>query len=354
MLTRLIESAIIHIWNRFHINEVFKMATISDVAKLAGVGKTTVSRVLNDHPYVSDMNRKKVEAAMAELNYVPSIAAKKLRGQSSQIVGVIVSRITNPFFTSLVDAIEQEAVKKGYRLIFFQSRSDKSEELRFLDMLKNGQVDGIIMCSVENDIAMIESYRQFGVIILCNEVFKGSKLPNVALDQTQGAYLGTKYLIEQGHQTIAYCTGGDYEGGNHGQARNKGFQKAMSEFHLSVDSNLIFRQVHTVADGRKVAKQLMDLTHLPTAVFTSGDEIASGMIAQFLEAGVKVPEDIAVLGYDNQPFAALVAKPLTTVNQPVQALGRETFRCFIAAINAKPYEMNSEDLTLKLVKRESA
>lgn len=330
------------------------MVTISDVAKLAGVSKTTVSRVLNNHPYVSNKNRKKVQEAMEVLSYIPSSAAKQLRGQSSKIVGVIVSRITNPFFTSLLDSIEQEAVKSGYRLVIFQSRGKKDEELLFLDMLKNGQVDGIIMCSVENDVKLIESYQKFGVIILCNEVFEHSKLPNVALDQCYGAYIGARYLIEQGHTQIAYCTGGDFEGGFHGAARNKGFLEALSESDLILDENWIFRQIHTVEDGERVANQILQFSKRPTAVFTSGDEIASGMIATFLENGVKVPEEIAVLGYDNQPFSRLVAKPLTTVNQPVHALGRETFRCFIAYIEGKEFTMNSDGLKLTLIIRESA
>lgn len=330
------------------------MANISDVAKLAGVGKTTVSRVLNDHPYVSSSNRHKVREAMLALNYVPSSAAKQLRGQSGKILGVIVSRITNPFFTSLVDAIEQEAVKNGCRLLIFQSRGKKDGELHFLEMLKNGQVDGIIMCSVENDISLIETYRRFGIIILCNEVFDKSKLPNVALDQSYGAYLGARYLIDQGHTDIAYCTGGDFENGTHGMARNKGFLKALGEANLNLPNEWIFRQVHTVSDGSQVAKQIMNLSRKPTAIFTSGDEVASGMIATFLAHDVKVPQDIAVLGYDNQPFSSLVARPLTTINQPVQALGRETFRCFMAQLVSQPFILNSEDLALTLVVRTSA
>ena len=267
---------------------------------------------------------------------------------------VIVSRITNPFFTSLVDAIEQEAVKNGYRLLIFQSRGKKDSELQFLEMLKNGQVDGIIMCSVENDIGLIETYRKFGIIILCNEVFDKSKLPNVALDQSYGAYLGTRYLIDQGHTHIAYCTGGDFENGAHGMARNKGFLKALDEVNLDLPIEWIFHQIHTVADGSQVADHIMHMSRKPTAVFTSGDEVASGMIATFLAHGIKVPQDIAVLGYDNQPFSNLVARPLTTINQPVQALGRETFRCFMAQLHNQPFILNSEDLTLTLVVRTSA
>ena len=172
------------------------MATILDVAKLSGQSKTTVSRVINNHPYVSDKKRELVLKAMEELGYTPNPSARRLRGQLTSILGVIVPRIVNPFFSYLVNSIEQAAYNEGYQVLMVQSNEDKEKELAFLNLLKTKQVDGIIMTSIENDWEVIEHYTKYGPILLCNDYVDQELAPMIRLDQTKGAYLGAKHLVE--------------------------------------------------------------------------------------------------------------------------------------------------------------
>nr|WP_306301383.1 LacI family DNA-binding transcriptional regulator [Thalassobacillus sp. C254] len=213
------------------------MATILDVAKLSGLSKTTVSRVINNHPYVSDEKREKVLKAMKELGYIPNPSARRLRGQLTTTIGVIVPRIVNPFFAHLVNSIEQAAYTKGYQVLIGQSYEDKEKELAFLNLLKTKQVDGIIMTSTENDWKIIEPYNEYGPIMLCNDYVNQGTSPMIRLDQSKGAYIGVKHLIERGHHKIAYCTGGLFDEQGKGKDRNQGFQKALNEAGIKINQN---------------------------------------------------------------------------------------------------------------------
>lgn len=234
------------------------MANISDVAKLSGLSKTTVSRVINNHPYVSDKKRDLVQKAMKELGYTPNPSARRLRGQLTTTIGVIVPRIINPFFSHLVNAIEQAAFKKGYQVLIFQSYEDKEKEIAFLNLLKTKQVDGVIMTSIENEWKIIESYHQYGPILLCNDYVNQSIAPMIRLDQTKGAYLGVKHLIERGHTKIAYCTGGLFDEEGKGKDRNLGYHRAMSEANINVNPKWIFVNKHTIEDGKQVMKDIIE------------------------------------------------------------------------------------------------
>ncbi|MEC6748809.1 LacI family DNA-binding transcriptional regulator [Marinilactibacillus sp. XAAS-LB27] len=329
---------------------------MKNVAKLAGVSVSTVSRYLNDHPYIAEGKRESIKKAMKELDYVPSSVATQLRSKKGTMIGVLVSRITNPFFSYLIDTIEKQARLNGYSVLIIQTYDDREAEIKILEMLKQKVISGLIMCSVENTADVIDPYQKYGPIVLCNERLEGSKLPKILTDQEKATYEAIHYLIEKGNQRIAYCTGGSFLDTGHGSSRNRGFKAAMEANNLLIKDNLIFRDMHTIDDGRKVAAHLLqeDTTNFPEAVFAGSDEVASGMVEVFLAKGKRVPEDVAVMGFDNQPFASMVSVPLTTVEQPVHALGEEATKLMLHLLNGQAYEINHEQLNLTIVKRESA
>ena len=232
------------------------MPTIYDVAKLSGLSKTTVSRVINNHSYVSEEKKNLVLKAMKELNYTPNPSARKLRGQVTTTIGVIVPRIVNPFFSYLVDSIEQVAYKNGYHVLIFQSNEDKEKELAFLNLLKTKQVDGIIMTSIENDWSIIEPFTESGPILLCNEYVNNASVPIVRLDQYKGAYIGVKHLLEKGHRKIGYCTGGLFAEEGKDKDRNQGYQRALQEAGIEPDPKWIFVNQHSIEDGKQVVKKI--------------------------------------------------------------------------------------------------
>ncbi|WP_078412137.1 LacI family DNA-binding transcriptional regulator [Priestia abyssalis] len=329
------------------------MPTISDVAKLSGLSKTTVSRVINNHSYVSKEKKELVMKAMKELNYTPNPSARRLRGNLTTILGVIVPRIVNPFFSSLVNAIEQAAYKKGYQVLICQSNEDKAKELAFLNLLKTKQVDGVIMTSIENDWDVIESYREYGSILLCNDYVNQAVVPMIRLDQTKGAYLGAKHLIERGHLKIAYCTGGLFDEQGKGKDRNQGFQKALHEAGIKINPKWIFIDQHTIEDGKQVIKQILEMDDRPTAIFTGSDEVAGGIMIGAKERGLTIPDDLAIIGFDDQPIAEILDPKLTTIRQPVDQMGEKSVEVIIEMLDNPEMEIKSYELPIELIVRQS-
>jgi LacI family transcriptional regulator len=329
------------------------MATISDVAKLSGLSKTTVSRVINNHPYVSKKIREQVLNAMKELGYTPNPSARRLRGQLTTTLGVIVPRIVNPFFSYLVNSIEQTAYNKGYQVLICQSNEDKAKEITFLNLLKTKQVDGIIMTSIENDWNIIKSYTNYGPILLCNEYVNNANVPMIRLDQYKGAYLGAKHLIERDHQKIAYCTGGLFDEQGKDKDRNQGFQKALKDVGIELNPKWIFVNRHTIEDGKQVLRQILEMDDRPTAVFTGSDEIAAGMMIEAKEHGLIVPDDIAIIGFDDQPIAEMLDPKLTTIRQSVDQMGEKAVEVIIEMLNNPEMEIENYELPIELVVRKS-
>ncbi|MED3729582.1 LacI family DNA-binding transcriptional regulator [Priestia filamentosa] len=329
------------------------MPTIKDVAQLSGISKTTVSRVINNKGYVSEEKKALVLKAMEELEYYPNLAARRLRGQLTTTIGVIVPKITNPFFSYLVDAIEEAAYEKGYQVLIFQSNEDPKKELTFLNLLKTKQVDGVIMTSVENDWTKVKSFIKHGPIVLCNVYIEESTVPTVRLNQYKGTYDGVKHLIERGHRKIAYCTGGFFKKEGRGKERNQGYQKALEEAGISINLNWIFVNQHSIEDGKQVLRKVLEMEEKPTAVFTGSDEVASGMIAEASVHGIRIPDDLAIMGFDDQPIARVVSPKLTTIKQPVDQLGEKAVEIIIDELNNAQSLDPYYELPIELIIRQS-
>jgi len=328
------------------------MTTIKEVAAKTGLSPTTISRVINRHPYVDDAKRKKVLDAMDELGYVPNSSARRLRGQKTNTIAVIISRIINPFFSHLVDAMELVAGEKGYQLILCDSRLNKEREIAQLELLKTKQVDGIILASLQNEWKDIEPFTKYGPIISCNEYDNNAQIPIIRCDQQYGGYIGTKHLIEKGHRKIAYAGGADriqltFD-------RKIGFYKAINEQGLSVPNDWMFLSFYGIEDGKNIFRQIQAMKDRPTAIFAGGDEVAAGIIQEAKRSHNRVPEDIAVVGFDNQPIADLIEPGLTTIEQPMKLMGTRAMEMMVDMIKYKhKVAYKKEILPLQLVIRQS-
>jgi LacI family transcriptional regulator len=330
------------------------MANIMDVVRLSGVSKSTVSRVINNYPHISKEKRELVLKAMEELGYTPNLSARKLRGQPTTTIGVIVPRIINLFFSYLVDSIEKAGDRYGFQTLICQSNEDKEKELNFLNMLKTKQADAIILTSVENEWEVIEPFMEYGPIVLCNEYIGNNKVPMVRLDQYKGTYMGIKHLIEKGHRKIAYCTGGIFTETGKDKDRNRGYQKALEEAGIKVNPNWILINRHTIEDGKQVLKQIIEMKDRPTAVFTGSDEIAGGVMLAAREQGVTIPDELAVMGFDDQPFAELLNPGLTTIRQPVTEMGRKAMEIVMELLQDPGIPPETYELPIELVIRQSS
>jgi LacI family transcriptional regulator len=328
-----------------------EIAKISDVAKLAGLSPATVSRVLNNHPYVSEDKKKRVAEAVEKLNYFPNSSAQKLRGQKVDTIAVCVPLLTNPFFAYLLEGMDQAATDAGLQLLVCQTRYEKKKELHYLNLLKTKQVDGIILSSIENDWESIEEYTKHGAIILCNEHCRAANVSQVYLDQVYGGYLGTRHLIESGYNRIAYCRG-EYASGL-SQERERGYRLAIEEFGLTNRSEWIFRNSTDFHSGKQVARDIANMTERPDAVFSGSDQVAAGIIVEAKHLGFRVPEDLAIIGFDDQPVAEVTVPSLTTIRQPVQEIGKTAMELLIKKLNDQLEQPQSVTLPLQLIERDS-
>ncbi|MCK0470299.1 LacI family DNA-binding transcriptional regulator [Halalkalibacter sp. APA_J-10(15)] len=332
------------------------MATIEDVAKLAGLSRSTVSRVINNHPYVTEKKRQLVYDAMRQLEYHPNSSAQRLRTQKTNTIAVLVPRLTNPFFPLLVEGLEEVAVENGFQLLICQTQANEEKELSFLHMLTTKQVDGLIFTSIENEWSTVEPYMQSGPMVLCNEYKSEANVSIVRLDQVKGSYLGTQYLIDKGHKAIAYCGATNSE---LGRDREKGFIQALAEAGLSLKKEWYFDNLYSIDCGKRVLRTIlaMDSNERPTAVFTGSDEVAAGIMKEARQKGLSIPKDIAVIGFDDQPIAELLEPSLTTIRQPTKDMGRRTMEVMLSMLANEqmkhPYERKIVELPIELIKRES-
>lgn len=326
------------------------MVSIKDVAKKAGVSITTVSRALNDHPYVSKATKDKIFQTMQDMNYYPNNVAQQLRSQKSNMIGVIISYITNPFFSSLVDTIEKSVSEHGYHLVVLQTRGNTALEKFYVEMLQKRQLDGLIITNLESATPTVKQLIEEGKIVLCNRYIGDENLPIIRIDEEQASYEGTKLLIDHGHTNIAYCTGHHMDLNDQ---RYKGFLRAMNEHDLPVAEALFFEKTLGVDGGRQFIRDIVQRKdNRPTAVFTNGDEVAAGIISEARKFSISVPEDLSVLGFDDQPIAALTNPEITTISQPIEKIGELATQTLISNLKEKSSSKHVTLLT-KLVLRES-
>ncbi|MCC7667204.1 LacI family DNA-binding transcriptional regulator [Liquorilactobacillus satsumensis] len=334
------------------------MATISDVARLAGLSVSTVSRVINNNPHVIPKKRKLIEDAMQQLGYVPRPAARQLRGSSTNTMAVTIPRIVNPFFSYLVDAIERTLDEAGYTTIIVQTFSRPEEELTALKMLRNQQVDGVILCSIENPWSVIQPYLQYGRIVLVNEYLADVPVPIIRANQYQGFYNATEFLLQHGYTKLAYATGRKQvalaeSGVNFDSDRFSGFQAALNSIgKVRFNSHWLFTNAHTATDGKLILQKIIASPDKPDAILAGSDEVALGLLEEAQAQGVQIPAQLAVLGVDDQPSSSFLKIPLTTIRQPVDQMGSAAAKAMVAALQDQAVTL-PQIFPLEIVKRAS-
>lgn len=329
------------------------MTKISDVAEKTGYSITTISRAINDHPYVSDKTKKKIFDAMKELDYYPNNVAQQLRGKGTRLIGVIISFVINPFFTYLVDAIEKAAYQVGYQIVILQTLEEPEREKKFIEMLKKRQLDGLIMTSLDDDSPEVLKLIEAGKIVVCNRYLGEQNIPLIHVDEKKATYEATYYLLSKGHRKIGYVTG------NRGSMlpvdpRFEGYVQALKEFDIEPNSNYIFPRRLTISDGKSTLTDVLALgEERPDALLVISDEVASGILSQCHLLNIKVPETLAIIGFDDQPIAEALYPGLTTVRQPIKEMGEYVAALIIANIEHREHPERPE-LNTKLIIRGTA
>ncbi|AJH72926.1 LacI family DNA-binding transcriptional regulator [Bacillus tropicus] len=322
------------------------MANIKDIAKMAGVSVTTVSRVLNDHPYVSEEKRKAVIEIVEKLNYSQNANAVHLSKGKTNIVGVILPYINHPCFDAMVGGMMEVALAHNYRVLLCQTNYNKKEEMKSLHMLKTKQLDGLIICSRANEWETIEPYASYGTIVACedNDI---SNISSVYTNHSAAFQLGMDYLIEKGYKKIGYCTGRKL--GPSSQKRFDVYKQQLQSIDEEVNEEWIFTECFTLEDGVKVAHKLKEMQHLPEALIVAGDEVAIGVMTEAEKLGIQVPEDLAIIGFDNQPISQVLQ--LTTIDQNLNEIGRKAFEMFYRQTSDERSKQEKVEIPYELVER---
>ena len=329
------------------------MTKISDVAEKTGYSITTISRAINDHPYVSDKTKKKIFDAMKELDYYPNNVAQQLRGKGTKLIGVIISFVTNPFFTYLVDAIEKAAYQVGYQIVILQTLEEPEREKRFIEMLKKRQLDGLIMTSLDDDSPEVLKLIEAGKIVVCNRYLGEQNIPLIHVDEKKATYEATYYLLSKGHRKIGYVTG-NRESMLTVDPRYEGYVQALKEFGIEPNSDCVFPRRLTISDGKSTLTDVLALgEERPDALLVISDEVASGILSQCHLLNIKVPETLAIIGFDDQPIAEALYPGLTTVRQPIKEMGEYVAALIIANIEHREQPERPE-LNTKLIIRGTA
>lgn len=301
-----------------------RSASVKDVAAAAGVSLGTVSNVLNRPDRVSPETRERVLKAMADLGFVRNESARQLRAGSSRTLAYVMLDASNPFFTDVAAGIDQAAETVDLSLVLCNSRNSADRERAHLELLEQQRVQGILVTPVDPDSPALDEVARRGTpVVVVDRTRSDQSFCSVAVDDVLGGRLAIEHLVDRGHTRVAYVGGPP----SLGQVRDRwqGAREAWSAAGLPREDLVqVSTRALTVAEGREAGQRLAGLpgSRRPTAAFCANDLVALGLLQQAIGSGVRVPEELAIVGYDDIDFAAAAAVPLTSVRQPRQELGR--------------------------------
>jgi len=330
--------------------------SIKDIAKAAGVSHSTVSRALGDSPLVKAETAARVQRLAQEMGYSPDAIARSLVTQQTRTVGVVVTTITDPFVAEVVQGVEDAAHENDYSVILASSASEPERELAAVEMLRAKRVDSLIVTSSRVGALYLEHLERIGVpVVLVNNHNRqsGRYTFSVSVDNQHGGHLATEHLIKRGHRRIGYVAGP----ANHSDdaERMAGYCQALDEAGILFDPTLVVSGNGRLDGGERTLRTLAGLAEPVTAVFCYNDMTAIGLLSAARRAGISVPENLAVVGFDDIPLAAHVYPPLTSIAQPQRDMGRQAMNMALALMVADDATAPFSDVVVKgrLVVRET-
>lgn len=291
------------------------MSSIKDVARLAGVSTTTVSRVLTQPQAVRPLLRAQVQAVIDQLGYRPNLAARRLRQRRASLVGLVISDIRNPFFTDIGRAVEDVAYQNDLRLIVCNTDEDPKKERAYLDLMKDEQASGVIFSATDEGLARIIQPQGFPVVMIDRIADRMDNMDSVQIDNEYAAIELTQHLLGNGYQQIVMLSGAS---SSTGRARQKGYERAMRAAGLSPQ---VLAEPPRQAEGERATRALLE-SHRPEALLASNGLLLLGAAQAIHAAGLRMPEDIALAGFDNNDWTSLTQPGITVFAQPTYEIGR--------------------------------
>lgn len=327
--------------------------TIYDIARLAGVSTATVSKVFNQRGSISEETKKKIMQISKELNYQPSVVASALTGKKTYTIGLLIPDLVNPFFAEMTRNVEDRAHELGFNLVICNTDNDMQKEMTYIQLLRQKSVDGIIIATgVRNDKLLKELVHEQIPIALIAREMSVLTASTVLVDDFAGGYGAASYLAGLGHKRIAVIAENLSLASS--KERVKGYRYALEEAGLVYDEAYVKESDFSLEGGSRAASELLDEAEPPTAIFACNDLLAIGAIQAAKQRGIRIPEQLSIVGFDNTILAAISDPPLTTIAQPIQAMGQQVVDLITGEINNPKAIKQRIVLLPELIVRDSA
>ncbi len=327
---------------------------MKDVARLAGVSTSTVSHVINKDRFVSEAIREKVETAIKTLNYAPSAIARSLKINQTRTIGMLITASTNPFYSELVRGVERSCFERGYSLVLCNTEGDEQRMNRNLETLMQKRVDGLLLLCTEThqpSQEIMQRYPSIPTVMMDWAPFDGDS-DLIQDNSLLGGDMATQYLIGKGHTRIACITGPLDK--TPARLRLEGYREAMARAGLVIREGDEIESDFEFGGGFDAMQALLAMSERPQAVFIGNDAMAVGAYQALYQAGLKIPEDMAIVGYDDIELARYMTPPLTTIHQPKDELGELAIDVLIHRIAEPGLQQQRLQLTPILMERGSA
>lgn len=330
------------------------MSTIADVARRAGVSKMTVSRVINDSGYISQETRERVEHAIVELGYIPNALARSLRFKQTRTIALILTDITNPFFTTLARGVEDVASEQGFSVIFCNTDESEKEQAKYVNVLLQKQVDGLLLVPTSSTADAIIPIREQGLpCVLLDRYIPGTLLDSVRGDSVQGAYALMQYVLSLGHRRIAVLSGPAEV--TTSIERVEGARRALCEAGLEADATPVYYGPFSLEGSYATAVRALTATPRPTALYAMNNFIAVSALRLAHEMKLRVPEDLSLVTFDDLPNTFVAEPFLTVAEQPAYEMGQRATALLLDRLSNKgPAAPQEIILPIRLIVRKSS
>ncbi len=295
------------------------MASIKDVAEAAGVSTATVSRVLSNGLHVRPQVRERVMAAVEQLRYRPNLVARSLRAQHTTTIGLIVSDIRNPFFSSISRAVEDTAHAQGYSVVLCNTDENPEKEAIYLNLMQDENVAGVIFSPTRLSVGHFKAASLSYPVVLVDRSLPDSDVDTVLLDNVDAGYRLTTHLLENGYRRIAALLG---ETSTTGRERLAGYEKALQAYNLAPDPTMVKYLSPRIDTGHSAALKILSSPSAPDAIFTTNSMLGAGALQAIHERHLTIPDDIALVTFDETTWASLVEPPITLIDQPTYEIGQ--------------------------------
>ena len=330
---------------------VKKYVTLKDIAKIAGVSVNTVSRALNNKPDISKKTKKKILKIAKELNYRKDFTASSLRRKESRIVGVILADSANPFYSEVLKGIEAASKEFGYNIILINSERNYEQEVEAVDILLSRRIDGLLLSPVQEKQDDVEELIRLRIpLVIFARHFEDLPVNEVRSDDIKAGYIATSHLIERGAKRILMVNG--YLHKSPARLRFKGYKQALSEYGIDYSDELLIVGDIGMEDGKKAIDKVLSRGISFDGVFAYNDMLALGAMKALKERGIRIPEEVKVVGCDDILFSAITTPSLTTVKMKKYEMGYEAFKLLIKVLKGKK-RIEKKVLDVELIIRES-